>query len=119
MLTDRELAQIRAEQEKVLPEVVTIERASRTSDGFGGHGNASWVAVASDVPARITQAQTLDLGGQGGRKIEVEKWTVRVPYGTDMREHDHVLWGDVTIRIDELKAGTYRTVLTGAGEVVK
>ena len=118
MLTDRELRAIRATQEEVLPEVVSVTRATRTSDGFGGQHDAVWVEVFTS-PARVTQAQTLDMGGQAGRTIEIEKWTVRLPYGTDVREHDRIIWGDVTIRVDEVKHRTFETVTSVDGERVK
>ena len=121
MLSDRELRAIRKEQEEWLPDTVTIQRATRSSDGFGGHGDAVWADVASDVPARITKAQTLDMGGQAGRKIEIEKWTVRLPHGTEVREFDRIVWTTegLTIRVDEIKHGSYRSVVSVAGELVK
>ena len=119
MLTDRELSLMRAEQEKLMPETVIVERVTATDDGFGGTKDDVWAVVASGVPARITQAQTLDMGGQAGRKIEVEKWTVRVPFGTDIQERDRILWGAVIIRVDEVKLGSHKTALTVAGERVK
>lgn len=102
-----------------MPHLAEVQRNLRTDDGFGGSKGTAWTPIASNLPARVTQAQTLDLGGQGARKIEVEKWTVRLPYGADCQENDRVVWDGGTILVDEVKKGAYRTVLTVAGEKVK
>ena len=119
MLTDRELRLIREEQVRHMPDTVSIERRTNSDDGFGGRKETTYSVVASGIAARVTQAQTLDLGGQGGRKIEVEKWTIRMPYGTDCREHDRVVWDDIVIRVDEVKDRTNETAVSVAGERVK
>ena len=119
MLTDRELRLMREEQEKAMPDIVDVLRRQNSDDGFGGRKDLVWNEVAVDVPARVTQAQTLDLGGQAGRKIEVEKWTVRFVFGQDVREHDHIRYGDITIRVDEVKDGSWKTATTVQGERVK
>lgn len=110
---------MRETQFEAMDEVVEIQRRTNTDDGFGGTKNDVWAAVVSDIPARVTQAQTLDMGGQASRMLEIEKWTVRLPYGTDCQEHDRIVWGDTTISADEVKLGQWKTVLTVAGEKVK
>ena len=117
--TDRELRLIRAEQETAMPERVEIQRKLRVNDGFGGSQNTVWTPIASNLPARVTMGQTLDMGGQAARKMEVEKWTVRLPWATDVKEHDRILWDGIAIAVDEIKTGSYRSAKTVAGERVK
>jgi hypothetical protein len=119
MLTDRELRAMRDTQFATMSDTVEIQRRTNTDDGFGGRTGTTWATVVSDIPARVTQSQTLDMGGQAGRKIEIEKWTVRLPYGTDCREHDRIIYGSIVISADEVKLGSWKTVLSVAGELVK
>lgn len=102
-----------------MPDVVDIERRSNTDDGFGGRKDTTWVPIASDLPARVTKAQTINMGGQAARGIEVENWTVRLPYGTDCQENDRIKYDGIYILVDEVKLGSWKTVLSVAGEKVK
>lgn len=118
-LTDRELRLMSETQGTHLPEVVDILRMLTADDGFGGQTKHEPTVVLSDIPARVTQAQTQALGGEAARDIEVEAWTVRLPLGTDIRENDYVQWGDIRIQADEIKDRTYETVLSISGKRVK
>ena len=119
MIPLRELDAIRAVQEEAMPDLVDIQRRTNSDDGFGGRQNTTWATVATGVPARVSKAQTLDLGGQGGRKVELEKWLVRVPHATDIREGDRVIFGTLVIDVDEFKYGSNKTAATVAGEKAK
>lgn len=119
LFTGRELDEMRKAQETAMPNTATVQRRSNSDDGFGGRTGTTWTDVYVDQKCRITMAQTLDLGGQGGRKIELEKWTVRFPFGLDVREHDRVIFGDITISVDEVKVVSFETVLSVAGEQAK
>lgn len=117
--TDRELALMQEAQEDAMPHTVDVERQTRNDDGFGGTTGNTWAAVESAIVARITKAQTLDLGGQAGRKLEIEKHTVRLPVGTDVVEGDRIKWGSVYISVDEVQPRGYNSVVTVSGEKVK
>ena len=119
--TDRELRQMANEQEQWLPELVTIERRSLTDDNFGGVTSGARTVVQSNVPARITQAQVFDLGGQLARQLDIEQWTVRVPLGTDVKDEDYVVWGSrgITIQVSDLKSRSHETVISCKGVRVK
>ena len=106
-------------QEAHFPEVVDILRMVTSSDGFGGQTKHEPEVVLSDVPARVTQAQTQAMGGEAARDIEVEAWTVRLPIGTAIQENDYVQWGDIRIQADEIKDRSYETVTTVQGKRVK
>ena len=119
MLPAYELAQMRAVQVEAMPDLVTIKRRALTSDGFGGGTTGTPTTVASNVPARITQAQVQAMGGQFGRTLELEKWTVRVPFGTDLKDEDFVIWGAITLQVEDVKDRSWETCISAQAEVVK
>lgn len=120
MLTAAELASMRAQQTAAMPELVTIKRRVLATDGFGGYEQASLTTVATDVPARITPAQVMTMGGQGDRALELEKWIIRVPYGTDLQDRDLIEWGTQEIKVEEVKSPrSFATNVSATGEVVK
>lgn len=118
-MTDREIALLSELQEDFMPELVNILRQNATSDGFGGHNKNDPDLILTNVPARVTQAQTQALGGEAARDIEVEFWTVRLPLGTAILENDYIDWGSIRIQADEVKSRTWETVITVSGKVVK
>lgn len=119
MITDREIRLLTETQEDFFPDIVDVLRQSAADDGFGGAKKYAPVPVYSDIPARVTQAQTQAMGGEAARDIEVEAWTVRLPKGLDVRENDYIQWGDIRIQADEIKNRSYQTVLSVAGKRVK
>ena len=120
MFTSQQLADMQATQETAMPERVVIERATIKSDGFGGHTTDQWNEVAVDVPARITPSQVLNMGGQGDRMLELEKWNIRMPHGTDLLDKDRILWGAQTIHVEEVKAPrSFATNVSAIGQVIK
>ena len=120
MFSNQQLADMQATQESAMPERVTIERATIKSDGFGGHSTDQWVEVAVNVPARINPAQVLAMGGQGDRMLELEKWNIRMPHGTDLRDKDRILWGTQSIHVEEVKTPrSFATNVSAIGEIVK
>lgn len=103
-----------------MPELVTIKRRVMASDGFGGNTQASLSTVATDVPARISPAQVMAMGGQGDRALELEKWNVRMPHGTDLQDRDVIEWGSQTIKVEEVKSPrSFATNVSAIGEIVK
>ena len=120
MFSDQQLADMQATQEDAMPERVTIERRTLKTNGLGGTSTAAWVVQATRVPARISPSQVLNMGGQGDRNLELEKWNIRMPYGTDLRDRDRIIWGAQTIGIEEVKAPrSFATNVSANGEIVK
>ena len=120
MFSDYELAEMQATQEEAMPELVTIERRTLKTNGLGGTSTDAWVAIATNVPARISPSQVLNMGGQGDRNLELEKWNIRLPYGTDLQDKDRILWGAQTIGIEEVKTPrSFGTNVSANGEIVK
>jgi hypothetical protein len=102
-----------------MPESVTINRRTLVSDGFGGYQDAALVTVAEDVPARLTEAQTQAMPGQLDRALLIDKWTVRMPYGTDLQEEDLIVWGDKTLVVETVKERSWDSAVTAVAEVVR
>ena len=89
MLTDAELAVLRATQEKAMPETVAILRLTRTSDGAGGW-TETWQTVAT-VRGRIAPY----VGGpgeevRGGALKAYGEYVVTLPQNTDVLQTDRV-----------------------------
>lgn len=120
-MSDYELTQMRATQTSAFPDLATIRRRSITSDGFGGATTGTPTQIATDVPARFTQAQVQVMGGQVGRALLLEKWTIRMPYGTDLQDEDFVDWqgNSLTIKVEDVKERSWDTAVSAMGEVVK
>ena len=111
---------MRATQEEAMPDLATIKRETRASDGFGGHDVSGLTTVASNVPARITPSQVMAAGGQADRYLELERWNVRMPYGTDLQDRDLIEWDGQTIRVHEVKyPRSWATAISAIGEIVK
>lgn len=104
-----------------MPDHGAIERQDSTDDGFGGRSKGGRTVIHARTSARVVKAQTQAMGGQSSRQVELEKWTIRFPLGTDIQERDHFIWeeGGITIQVDELKPRSYATVLSVMGERVK
>ena len=114
-----ELTQMRATQTAAMPERVTIKRPVLETDTFGGVNRVTPVVIAEDVPARITQAQVQVTLGQAGRALGLEKWTIRMPYGTTLADEDLVEWGGHTLTVEDVKARDWATTLSAKAEIVK
>lgn len=110
---------MRSTQTEALPELVTIKRMVVASDGFGGYAESSLTTVASDVPARITEAQLQTMPGQAARDLLIEKWTLRLPHGTDLQDEDLVIWGATTFKVENVKGRSWDTAVTATAEVVR
>ena len=101
-----------------MPDMVDIRRTERAPDGMGGWNARGERVVYSGLPARVTKAQTQAMGNRTGRDIELEKWIIRLPVGTDVRERDLIDWEGLVIEVDEIKPRSWQTAITVSGEVV-
>lgn len=117
MLTPGELAQLRADAETLLDDRLTIERATITPDDALNRAE-SWLAVTTDLPCIVTE-----LGeGRGEREAWVGganrsqgEYVVRVPYGTDVRLTDRLLWNGIRIDVSRVQNRTNGTLTTILG----
>lgn len=120
MLTERDLKLMRGVQAEALPDLVTIKRTIRQDDGFGGWDATAEATVAVNVPARITEAQTQAFPGQAARELLVEKWTIRLPWGTDLRDEDIVEdSAGRRFKVENVKARNWDTAVSAMMEVIK
>lgn len=120
MFTADEMQAMRDMQAEAMPDTGTITRAGYTSDGFGGHNQTSWATVASNVPCRVTPAQVQGMGGQADRTLDIEKYTLRFEWGTDIQDRDRFEWEGQVIEIEDVKVPrSFGTAVTCTGEVIK
>lgn len=123
-MSDYELRQMRKTQLSAAPELVDVYRRVLSDDGFGGRTTEQPMLLYSQIPARIAQAQVQAMGGQAGRTLLLEKWTIRFMYTDetdrpDIQDEDLVDWGDIRLQVEDVKDRSWETVVSCMGEVVK
>ncbi len=88
-MTSTDLAKIRAEQNKLLPDTVYIQRLARTSDGAGGWTEA-WQTIATTkgriAPSQKQAGETL----QGGAMTAYGEYIVTLPHDTELQQDDRL-----------------------------
>ena len=122
MLDAFQLQSMQDTQEASFPDRVRISRIVRTADGKGGFATGTPSIIHDEVPASITPAQQLAMGGQADRSLEVEKWTVRMPWGTTVQDGDLIYWNveDISLQVEDAKVSKTRgTAVTCMAEKVK
>lgn len=122
MLDAFQLQSMQDTQEASFPDRVRISRIVRTADGKGGFTTGTNSVIHDEVPASITPAQQLAMGGQADRSLEVEKWTVRMPWGTTVQDGDLIYWNveDISLQVEDAKVSKTRgTAVTCMAEKVK
>ncbi len=89
MLTERELEQMRTQQDKALPETVYIQRLTRVMNDTGGWSE-TWATVAT-VKGRIgpsgKEAEEREIAGRLG---VTQAYTATRPAGTERDESDRL-----------------------------
>lgn len=90
MLTDDELAEMRACQDAALPDTCTLYRPAATADGAGG-ATVALATLASDVACRVAP-----IGRSPAERLWAERiapdmgWTITLPALTDVRADDRI-----------------------------
>lgn len=88
-MTSTDLAKIRAEQNKLLPDTVYIQRLTRTSDGAGGW-NEAWQTIATTkgriAPSQKQAGETV----QGGAMTAYGEYIVTLPHDTELQQDDRL-----------------------------
>ena len=97
MLTDAELAWLRAAQEALMTETATISRSTRVPDGMGGMTDALAV-VASAVPCRRANT-TGSERTMAERLSAVNAWTISLPAGTNVAVGDQISVSGLVLRV--------------------
>lgn len=99
MLSAGELASIKAESLRAMPDIATVLRNSPTKSATGG-SIANW-ATAGTTRCRLGASV---LGGgsesvQAGQPVSVMGYTLTVPPGTDIRTADRIQVGASTFEV--------------------
>lgn len=87
-MTSTDLAKIRAEQNKLLPDTVYIQRVVRTSDGAGGWSEAWQTAVITQ--GRMVPGQRAGETVQGGMIAAYGEYVVTLPHDTGLQQDDRL-----------------------------
>jgi head-tail adaptor len=90
MLPAGELAAMRAELERSLPDTAQVRRRSLAGDGMGGQAE-TWATVAT-VACRVAPTANMpEEFTNGGRLVSTSWWRLTFPAGTDVRAADRVV----------------------------
>jgi hypothetical protein len=117
MLSDADLATMRATQEVALPETCTRVRTPLVADGQGGYtkGTATTATLACRVSSRGLPSEYLQMATATGKELRM----VTLPHGSDVKRTDTLLIDGVTYQvIGFASAGDWETALRVVCEVV-
>lgn len=116
MLSDRQIALMRTQQQEAMPLLIDIERWVYESDGIGGtRRTPTRSVIASAVESRWRAGEFEGQFGQASRELEIEHWTVRIPIGTEVADEDILVIpeDDTEYRIERVREPkSYDTVIT-------
>lgn len=106
LLAVAELAGVRADATAALPDTGAVWRATLTSDGRGGTGQA-WAAVASGVLCRLAPGVGLAAGeGLTASRLGPDaSWVVTLPHDTDVGLADRLVIGTRTFEVTFVASG--------------
>lgn len=100
MISAAELAAMQATVGSALDQTITVQRATRTSDGAGGFTvTYAPVAVVTGNLAQPTAGQLQNYDYLIG---SLSAWQVRVPQFTNVQETDKLLVGGLTLLVQVL-----------------
>ena len=117
MLSDADLAAMRATQEAAMTETCTRRRTPLVSDSQGGYtkGTATTATLACRVSSRGLPQEYLHLSAATGKEFRM----VTLPHGSDVKRTDDLVIGGVVHRvIGFASAGDWETALRAVCEVV-
>lgn len=100
-LTSNELAQLRDDIEALMPDTCHIMRRTQTNDK--GHTSDSLGTAAASVACRVDPLKRAqDAGLVADQEKGVTYWQVTVPYDTDVRDGDEIVYSSDTYRFIQL-----------------
>ena len=100
MLSQAELADMRAVLDETFPDLCDIQRPNRVTNPDGTYTDA-WTTVGHNTPVRVSPA-VADRGYDlvlGGTPKSVSEWTLTFPSETDVRAEDKVTVGSRTFLV--------------------
>lgn len=97
MPSTEELAAVRAAQERLMPETVTVQRVSTSADGYGGTVRTD--TTVATVAGRVGPLNRQELSTFASKIEGRAAFTVTVPYGTDIATGDRIAIGDRTFQV--------------------
>lgn len=90
LLSDKELAEMRAEAEKLLSDTCNILSKAYASDGAGGQ-TISWGTAAQNVSCRLVPKSSKASDMEGGRINYHTMWLVHLPYDQDVAPDQRIV----------------------------
>ena len=107
MISDSDLAYIRSQAAKLLPDTCTIQRVTRPSDGAGGY-TETWTDYATHVPCRLAVDRTQPREElQVGQVAPAQRYWLTLQYDQAIAITDRVVKDGQTfevIGIDDAKS---------------
>lgn len=105
LIPDAELAQLRADAQSGFDTSATIQRA--TVGSAYGYATQTWNTVAS-VLTGLSKPSARIQALYAARIGSLDSWTVRLPYGTDVRQNDRILAAGQTLAVQaDLSVSSY------------
>lgn len=101
LLTSAELSQLRDDIEALLPDTCHVMRRTQTNDK--GHTSDTLGTAAANVACRVDPVKRAgDMGLVADQEKGITFWQVTVPYDTDVRDGDEIVYGSDTYRFIQL-----------------
>lgn len=103
MLNAKDIACLARDVATVLPDTVTLSRATSASDGLGGRSNtfASLGTKAARVAPVSTQQAEEEIGG---RLKDGTYYRIAFAAGTDVRTGDRIAYSGLTLSVEAVQA---------------
>lgn len=101
MLTTKELAQLRTEALDLLPDTCRIERAT-VANTYGATAETWGTAVASAACRFDPDQSRKEENVVSDREAMVTRYQLTLPYNTDIRDGDRIVYNGGTYQIIEL-----------------
>ncbi len=121
MLTASQLTDMQVTQNANLPDLVDIARPQKTASNIGSIQSDGETVISTDVACRVTPAQMLETLGQQARPIETDKYIMRLPVGTNVKDRDTLTIttkGNLKLRVERVKEPrSYDTLITVECEI--
>ena len=99
MISANDLAWMRIQAARMLPDTCTIQAKTLTNQG-GGVYDPTWATLAADVPCRMDPARSEDRTlVQGGATDVAELYVLTLPYNAVLSSEHQVVHAGVTYRV--------------------